>query len=73
MVAENVEKIQKIGKKYNKRAVILSVYHWFKHICAMLCDLVSVTILYLHDLLNEYKCMLTLLSIILWFLSICMS
>ena len=27
MVAENVEKIQKIGKKYNKRAVILSIYH----------------------------------------------
>ena len=27
MVAENVEKIQKIGKMYNKRAVILSIYH----------------------------------------------
>ena len=32
MVAENVEKIQKIGKNYNKRAVLLSIHHWFKHL-----------------------------------------
>lgn len=34
MVAKAVEKIQKSGKWHRKRAVILSIHHWWlKHIC----------------------------------------